>query len=109
MQNQEIFNQISKIDTSSIKDSSLKNTLYLSLNLDENLQQEIIELKKTNKSLRDEINRLKGEQSNLILSLIPNPNPKTFLQEAKRVKRKNITRMNVTINIDHSIHKEWLI
>ncbi len=48
MQNQEVFNQISKIDTSSIKDSSLKNKLDLSLNLVENLQQEIIELKKTN-------------------------------------------------------------
>ena len=60
MQNQEVFNQISKIDTSLIKDSSLKNTLYLSLNLVENLQQEIIELKKTNQFLRDEINRISG-------------------------------------------------
>ena len=42
MQNQEIFNQISKIDTSSIKDTSLKNTLDLSLNLVENQQQKII-------------------------------------------------------------------
>ncbi len=52
MQNQKIFNQISKIDTSLIKDSSLKNTLNLSLNLVENLQQEIIELKKTNELVK---------------------------------------------------------
>lgn len=62
MNNQELFNQISKIDFSSFKDESIKKVFILMLNLIENLQQENQQLKDANQALRDEINRLKGEQ-----------------------------------------------
>ena len=62
MENEEFFEQISKIDVASLEDESIKKVFVLTLNLIENLQQENRQLKDVIQSQRDEINRLKGEQ-----------------------------------------------
>lgn len=62
MEKQSVFDEISKLNLADVKDDSLKNILKSMLNLIEDLQQENLELKKINQSLRDQNNRLKGEQ-----------------------------------------------
>ena len=50
------------IDTQDIADKSMRQTVEILLNLIEQQQLEIKELRQENQKLRDEINRLKGEQ-----------------------------------------------
>lgn len=50
------------IDTQEIADKSMRQTVEILLNLIEQQQLEIKELRQENQKLRDEINRLKGEQ-----------------------------------------------
>ena len=58
MKKEVFLDQISKIDVGSIQDESLRSTLLLLFNGIELLQQENLELKKINQSLRDQINQL---------------------------------------------------
>lgn len=62
MNTQGVFEELSKVDATSIQDESLRNTFTLLLNSVEALQQENLELKKIIQDQRDQINRLKGEQ-----------------------------------------------
>ena len=62
MRNQEIFDEISKLNLANTQDESTKRAFELFSNLIENLHQEILELKEINQALRDENNRLKAEQ-----------------------------------------------
>jgi regulator of replication initiation timing len=86
MGKQEIFNAISKIDPSSIKEGSLKDVFTLMINLIEDLQQEILELKEENRSLRDKNNRLKGEHGRPDIKA--NTKPIDYSTKGKERKKK---------------------
>ncbi len=51
-----------KIDFKSIEDESLRATIILLFNAVEQFSKEIDVLRKENQALKDEINRMKGEQ-----------------------------------------------
>ncbi|MCF6332666.1 MAG: hypothetical protein L3J11_05220 [Draconibacterium sp.] len=57
-----MLDKLSDINPDLIQDERFKSTLTLLLNVVESQQSEISSLKETNQALRDEINRLKGEQ-----------------------------------------------
>ena len=57
-----MLEKLSNINPDLVQDEQIKSMLRLLLNIVESQQSEISSLKETNQSLRDEINRLKGEQ-----------------------------------------------
>jgi len=109
MKNQEIFDEISKIDTCSIKDESIKKVFTLMLNLIENLQQENNSLKEINQSLRDENNRLKGEQGKPTIK----PNSKLGFKDIstqgkegkKKNHKKNVITQDVVFQVKNTCYK----
>ena len=92
MENQKIFDEISTLDLASIQDDSLKNTFELMFNLIENMQQEVLELKKTNQALRDEINQLKGEQGKPTINPNTKSNSKDISTQGKEREKKKHTK-----------------
>ena len=57
-----MLEKLSNINPDLVQDEQIKSMFRLLLNIVESQQSEISSLKETNQSLRDEINRLKGEQ-----------------------------------------------
>ena len=57
-----MLEKLSNINPDLVQDEQIKSMLRLLLNIVESQQSEISSLKETNQALRDEINRLKGEQ-----------------------------------------------
>lgn len=88
MKNQEIFDEISKLNLANIQDESTKRAFGLFTNLIESLHQENIELKKINQSLRDEINRLKAEQGKPNIKPNTKKKPKDISTGGKERKKK---------------------
>lgn len=73
------------IDLSKLNDvESLKQTVVLLLNQLEVFHKEIVELKKENQQLKDEINRLKGEQGKP--DILPKTKPSTDISSHKYIK-----------------------
>lgn len=114
MENQKIFDELSKLDLANVKDESIKNAFELFYNVVENLHQEIIELKKINQALRDENNRLKGEQGKPDIRPNTKTNKKDIStggreyerqQHIKKAKKKDI-KVHQTIKI--TLDKEKL-
>lgn len=114
MKKEDFLDQISKIDVGSIQDESLKSTLLLLLNGIEVLQQENLELKKINQSLRDQINQLKGEQGKPKIK----PNTKKILEDystqgkerEKKKHRKQAKKEHIQVHqtVEVFIDKEKL-
>jgi hypothetical protein len=93
MRNQEIFDEISKLNLANIKDGSIKNTFGLFPNIVENLHQETIELKEIIQDLRDEINRLKAGQGKPNIRPNTRPGTKDISTDGKeREKKKHIKK-----------------
>ena len=110
-----MLEKLSNINPDLVQDEQIKSMLKLLLNIVESQQSEISSLKETNQALRDEINRLKGEQGK------PKFNPKNKSKDisserhvkknkennSKEGKKKNISIDNKEqCKIDQSILPE---
>jgi len=91
------------LDLAAITDERARQCIVLLLNLVEELRQETVALRAENQRLRDEINRLKGEQGKPpIKGNTPAPAPRDYSSERARHTPKDWTKgpKNDTIRID---------
>lgn len=88
MKKKKILDKISTLDLASLQDHSLKNTFELMFNLIEDLQQEVLKLKEINQSLRDENNRLKGEQGKPNIKSNTKTKPLDYSTKGKESKKE---------------------
>ncbi len=105
-----ISSLLSTINPKLIADDSVRQTVELLLNLIEELNSKVIELSAENQRLKDEINRLKGEQGKPdYLAKKPRGFNQNYSSEKERKnpKQHSKSRKNESIKIDREKIAEY--